>query len=98
MVYISQHGLHGEIHFLQHNATTVEISADLETTLQFPDQVWAWNIAQFPVDYTDVNPTTRCSQDKLGPSVVDLDEDLGYLVLTDNMTSTWMKELSLTGK
>lgn len=98
VTYISQHGLHGEIHFKQHNSTFVEISANLETTLQYPDQIWSWGVFQFPVDYTEVDEHKRCDLSNLGKSLISFDEDLGYLTLPGNETSKWFKQMTMTGE
>ncbi|XP_017481054.1 PREDICTED: uncharacterized protein LOC108370262 [Rhagoletis zephyria] len=98
IAYISQHGLHGEITFRQVNATTVEIKAKLETTLQYPEQVWSWGVRKFPVDYSDIDPESRCSLEKLGAQVLSFDESLDYLVLPGNETATWHREMMLIGE
>ncbi|XP_052836220.1 LOW QUALITY PROTEIN: uncharacterized protein LOC128252495 [Drosophila gunungcola] len=97
IAYISQRGLHGEITFRQVNATTVEIKASLEATLQYPDQVWSWGVRRFPVDYTNIDPGDRCELSRLGSQVVSFDEDLEYLVLPGNETSTWQRNMQLIG-
>lgn len=98
IAYLSQHGLHGEITFRQVNTTTVEIRAKLETTLQYPDQVWSWSVRKFPIDYNDIDPESRCSLEKLGAQVVSFDEDLDYLVLPGNETATWYRDMTLIGE
>ncbi|XP_002020566.2 uncharacterized protein LOC6594740 [Drosophila persimilis] len=97
IAYISQRGLHGEITFRQMNATTVEIKASLEATLQYPDQVWSWSVRRFPVDYSIIDPEERCKLDRLGSQVLSFDEDLEYLVLPGNETSTWQRKMQLIG-
>ncbi|XP_068153414.1 uncharacterized protein Rsod [Drosophila tropicalis] len=97
IAYISQHGLHGELTFRQMNSTTVEIKANLEATLQYPDQVWSWSVRRFPVDYTNIDPDERCHLERLGGQVVSFDEDLEYLVLPGNETSTWQRNMQLIG-
>ncbi|XP_037950401.1 uncharacterized protein LOC119681315 [Teleopsis dalmanni] len=98
IAYLSQHGLHGEITFRQLNTTTVEIKANLETTLQYPYQVWSWGVRKFPVDYTDVNPTGRCELEKLGEQIVNFENDLEYLVLPGNETTSWYRHMQLIGE
>lgn len=98
IAYMSQHGLHGEITFRQINQTHVEIKSDLETTLQYPDQIWSWMVRKFPVDYTNANTNERCELSKLGDQVVAFDDDLEYLMLPGNETSLWVKEMHLIGK
>ncbi|XP_014088313.2 uncharacterized protein Rsod [Bactrocera oleae] len=98
IAYLSQHGLHGEITFRQVNATTVEINAKLETTLQYPDQVWSWGVRQFPVDYTDIDPESRCSGEQLGAQIVNFDDELDFLVLPGNESTTWYRDMTLIGE
>lgn len=98
VAYISQNGLHGEITFRQYDSKNVEIKSKLETTLQYPDQIWSWSIHQFPVDYTDIDSKRRCDQSQIGENIINFDDDLGYLVLPGNETSTWLKEMQLIGK
>lgn len=97
IAYLSQRGLHGEITFRQINETTVEIISKVETTLQYPDQVWSWGVRKFPVDYTDMDAEERCSLAKLGEEVMSFDDDLGFLILPGNETSTWINEMQLIG-
>lgn len=97
IAYISQRGLHGEITFRQMNATTVEIKANLEATLQYPDQVWSWGVRRFPVDYSNIDPDERCELSRLGSQVLSFDEDLEYLVLPGNETSSWERNMQLIG-
>ncbi|XP_070142466.1 LOW QUALITY PROTEIN: uncharacterized protein Rsod, partial [Drosophila kikkawai] len=97
IAYISQRGLHGEITFRQLNATTVEIKANLEATLQYPDQVWSWAVRRFPVDYSNTDADERCELSRLGGQVLSFDEDLEYLVLPGNETSTWERNMQLIG-
>ncbi|XP_022116350.2 uncharacterized protein LOC110994148 [Pieris rapae] len=78
--YISQHGLHGEIEFSQKNETLVSIRTNLKPTLQYPDGVWRWTIHEFPVDYRDIS-NDRCSEENLGRELIDLTDELGYLVI-----------------
>lgn len=97
VAYISQHGLHGEIYFSQLNPTTIQIESALETTLQYPDQIWSWGINQLPVDYTDVDPKRRCDDKHLGRQLINFDEKLGYLTMPGNESTMWESDLSLTG-
>ncbi|KAL9892126.1 superoxide dismutase family protein Rsod isoform 1-T1 [Glossina fuscipes fuscipes] len=98
IAYMSQHGLHGEITFRQINNTHVEIKSDLETTLQYPDQIWSWMVRKFPVDYNNANTNERCELSKLGEQVVGFDDDLEYIILPGNETSLWVKEMQLIGE
>lgn len=96
--YISQNGLHGEIHFSQNADGLVQIESSLETTLQHPDQIWSWSVHQLPVDYTEANGNRRCSASTLGKQLISFDESLGYLILPGNESSTWSAQIDLTGK
>ena len=98
VAYLSQNGLHGEIHFRQANSTAIEIKSKLETTLQFPEQSWSWGIHQFPVDYTDIDSDGRCDTRKIGNNLISFDDDLGYLSLPGNETTSWYKNIKLTGE
>ncbi|XP_055586324.1 uncharacterized protein LOC129738996 [Uranotaenia lowii] len=98
VAYISQNGLHGEISFRQYSNAQVHISSELETTLQYPDQTWSWAIYQFPVDYTVVDPRDRCDLKALGEQLWSFDDDLGFLTLPGNESSTWLSDIPLTGE
>lgn len=98
VAYLSQNGLHGEIHFSPIADGFVQIESSLETTLQHPDQIWSWNIHQMPVDYTEVDGNRRCSPSVLGTQLASFDDSLGYLVLPGNESTTWKARINLTGK
>lgn len=98
MAYISQHGLHGEIHFAPGAKNFIEIESSLETTLQYPEQVWSWSIHQLPVDYTDSDGDRRCDPSKLGDQLINFDDNLGLLTLPGNESVKWQGEFALTGK
>ncbi|XP_064552755.1 uncharacterized protein Rsod [Drosophila montana] len=97
IAYISQHGLHGEITFRQADPQVVEIQANLEATLQYPDQVWSWAVRRFPVDYTNIEPDERCQLERLGGQIMSFDEELDYLVLPGNETASWQHKMQLIG-
>ncbi|XP_032523297.2 uncharacterized protein LOC116774686 isoform X1 [Danaus plexippus] len=94
--YISQHGLHGEIEFSHKNESLISIRTNLKTTLQYPDGVWRWAIHEYPVDYTDIS-NERCSQENLGREVVDLTEELGYLIVPGKDHAEFESKVTLTG-
>ncbi|XP_058812526.1 uncharacterized protein LOC131677032 [Topomyia yanbarensis] len=98
VAYISQHGLHGEISFSQYSEQQVQIVTDLETTLQYPDQAWSWGVYQLPVDYTIVDPRERCELRVLGEQLWSFDDDLGFLTLPGNESTTWLNDIGLTGE
>lgn len=76
----------------------MNIKTFLETTLQYPDQLLSWAVHEFPIDYTIIDPEERCSSQNIGNQVMSFDENLGYLNLPGNETSTWTDlELNLTG-
>lgn len=93
--YISQHGMHGTITFEETN-NVIKIIPNLQTTLQFPNHVWSWQLTEFPVDYTEIE--NRCTSSKLGKMLVNFDDIYGYLILPDNKTSQLeTMDLKLTG-
>ncbi|XP_053619640.1 uncharacterized protein Rsod [Plodia interpunctella] len=94
--YISQHGLHGEIEFSQKNETLISIRTNLKPTLQYPDGVWRWTVHEFPVDYRDISET-RCSEANLGRELIDLTEELGYLIIPGKDHAEFESRNSLTG-
>lgn len=96
--YLSQNGLHGEIHFSQSANGSVRIESSLETTLQHPDQIWSWSVHQMPVDYAEANGNRRCSALNLGKQLISFDDSLGYLLLPGNESSTWNAHIDMTGK
>lgn len=75
----------------------MEIESSLETTLQYPDQVWSWGIHQLPVDYSDSSSRDRCEFSRLGSRILGFDEILGYLTLPGNESSKWQAPFPLTG-
>ncbi|KAL3268164.1 hypothetical protein HHI36_007291 [Cryptolaemus montrouzieri] len=85
--YISDEGLHGIITFTKNNQNELKIETNLETTLQYPSQIWSWSVNEFPVDYTKTE--NRCEQETLGKALVNLDDVLGYLILPDNKTTEY---------
>ncbi|XP_028170007.1 uncharacterized protein LOC114359719 isoform X1 [Ostrinia furnacalis] len=94
--YISQHGLHGEIEFSHKNETLISIRTNLKPTLQYPDGVWRWTIHEFPVDYRDLTGE-RCSETNLGRELIDLTEELGYLIIPGKDHAEFESRNSLTG-
>ncbi|CAG4945254.1 unnamed protein product [Parnassius apollo] len=94
--YISQHGLHGEIEFSNKNETLISIRTNLKPTLQYPDGVWRWTIHEFPVDYRDLSEN-RCSESNLGKELIDLTEELGYLIIPGKDHAEFESKNSLTG-
>lgn len=98
VAFLSQHGLHGEIRFSQQTDNLMRIETALETTLQYPDQVWSWSIHQFPVDYSDPNGDRRCSVANIGQQLVKLDDTLDLLVLPGNESSIYSAAINITGK
>lgn len=99
--YLSQGGLHGEIHFMEstNDRKLVKVRTFLETTLQYPDQSWTWGVHQNPIDYSIIDPVERCNNDHTGPQLLSFDDVLGYLIMPGNESSTWNDaKLSLNGK
>ncbi|KPJ12105.1 hypothetical protein RR48_02994 [Papilio machaon] len=94
--YISQHGLHGEIEFSNKNDTLISIRTNLKPTLQHPDGVWRWTVHEFPVDYQDLSDE-RCSDASLGTELIDLTEELGYLIIPGKDHAEFESKNSLTG-
>lgn len=99
IAYLSQHGLHGEISFkpIAGQPGKVRIQSDLQATLQYPDQTWSWALHQLPVDYSDVDATRRCANERLGKQLINLDETLGQLTMPGNESVEWDTELALSG-
>lgn len=94
--YISQEGLHGTITFTK-VGSSIRISTNLEPTLEHPNQIWSWWVTEFPTDYSQVE--NRCTSEKLGQKLINLDDVYGYLIIPDNSTSELTTpELSLSGK
>lgn len=96
--YISQHGLHGEISFLKNSDNTVTVTTNLETTLQYPEQVFSWGIHQYPVDYGDVDAIRRCDLKKIGERIIDFDDELGQLTIPGFESGKWQSNCSFIGK
>lgn len=94
---MSQHGLHGEIRFAYQKDATIEIQTSLETTLQYPNQIWSWSVHQFPVDYSEPNGDRRCEPSKLGVQLLSFDDDLGHITLPGNESSTYSTNVNITG-
>lgn len=100
IAYLSQHGLHGEISFRPHpdEPGKVRIQTTLEATLQYPDQSWNWALHQLPVDYSDMDAFRRCSDDRIGKQLINLDEKLGLLTMSGNESVQWDTDFALSGK
>lgn len=98
VAYVSQHGLHGEFHFVQQNDNSIEIRSKVETTLQYPDQIWSWGIHEMPTDYREVNPNRRCHPSSIGKKLIEFDGQLGYLQLPGNESSIWHVPAEISGK
>lgn len=94
--YLSQHGLHGELEFSHKNDTLISIRTNLKPTLQYPDGVWRWTIHEFPVDYRDLSED-RCSDANLGQELIDLTEELGYLIIPGKDHAEFESKNTLTG-
>lgn len=94
--YISQHGLHGEVEFTHRNDTLISIRTNLRPTLQFPDGVFKWSVHEFPVDYRDLTDQ-RCSEESLGKELIDLTEELGYLIIPGKDHAEFESKTPLTG-
>ncbi|CAH2230559.1 jg8887 [Pararge aegeria aegeria] len=94
--YISHYGLHGEIEFSHKNDTFINIRTNLKPTLQYPDGVWRWTVHEFPVDYRDLG-NERCSAGSLGKELIDLTEELGYLIVPGKDHAEYESKNSLTG-
>lgn len=94
--YISQHGLHGEIEFSQKNTTLISIRTNLKPTLQYPDQVWKWSIHEYPVNYNDIT-SNRCSDDNLGKELIDLTEEIGFLIIPGKENTEFESNNAITG-
>lgn len=95
--YVSQHGLHGEFHFVQRDDNSVEIRSSLETTLQYPDQIWSWGIYKMPVDYREIDGYRRCHLSKIGSKIIDFDSRLGYLEMPGNESVEWSLSSEIIG-
>lgn len=93
--YISQSGLHGEIHFIQKDSQVIELKTDLVPTLEYPEQIVTWSIHEFPVDYSKIE--NRCDEKHLGKKILDLENLLGYLTIPENSTASWDLPVKLTG-
>lgn len=96
--YISQFGLHGEIHFIHKDDNSIEIQSKLETTLQYPDQIWSWAIHELPIDYREIDWNRRCLSANLGAKVIEFDNHLGYLQLPGNESVVWHLPSEIVGK
>lgn len=97
MAYFSQNGLHGEFHFIERADNIIEIQSTLETTLQFPEQVWEWSLHEMPIDYSNVNGRRRCHSTKIGTKIVDLTDHLDYIQLPGNESTTWTIPANILG-
>ncbi|KAI5714037.1 hypothetical protein M8J76_009978 [Diaphorina citri] len=84
--YISQHGVQGEVTLEQHYD---ERSIQIDTTglvrkVDTWGDLWHWSIREFPIEYTRLEE--RCTDERLGKQLVNLDSILGPLDL--NQTSS----------
>lgn len=97
IAFLSQHGLHGEIRFSHLQNESIQVQTSLETTLQYPNQVWSWAVHQLPVDFTDPNGDRRCRPATLGAQILSFDESLGHLTLPGNESATYTLAADITG-
>lgn len=97
VAFVSQHGLHGEFHFSQHSNNSILIESQLETTLQYPEQIWNWGVHQLPVDYSNPDGKKRCHLSSLGKRLFSFDDTLGLITLPGNESSKWFGNFELTG-
>lgn len=74
----------------------ISIRTNLKTTLEFPDQVWHWEVREFPVDYSEID-NDRCSDSNLGKDIINLTDELGYLSLPGNESTEYESENNLVG-
>lgn len=89
--------MYGQFQFSQHTSNEIVIKSELATTLQYPDQIWSWGVSEFPVDYSIVH-SRRCNDEQLGNQLINFDDSLGYLILPGNESTTWLSNMTLTGK
>lgn len=87
--YISSHGLHGTISFTK-QSDGIKISTSLNTTLEYPKQVWSWWVTEFPIDFTELE--NRCDKYKVGKKLIDLEDTFGYLILPENQTTEYVTD------
>ncbi|KAJ8968153.1 hypothetical protein NQ314_002407, partial [Rhamnusium bicolor] len=93
--YISEQGLHGTITFTKIQEE-IKITTNLQTTLEYPNQVWSWYVTEFPVDYSELE--NRCDNSKLGKKIINLEDTFGYLILPENQTTEFStKDLKING-
>lgn len=102
MALVSQRGLSGQVKFRSLGSvdSPVQIITDLQETLQYPEQTFSWAIRTYPVDYSQVDPKLRCVLEDhvLGPEQHNFDEELGYLAIPENKTTTYTtSKITLTG-
>ncbi|KAL1494603.1 hypothetical protein ABEB36_010175 [Hypothenemus hampei] len=94
--YISEHGLHGTITFTK-TSNEIIVRTDLSPTLEFPNSIWSWFVTEFPVDYAQIE--NRCTPEKIGRKLINLEDVFGYLVIPDNQTSEYSSpDLKVNGK
>lgn len=98
VAYVSQHGLHGEFYFNQQNDNSFEIRSNVETTLQYPDQLWSWGIHEMPTDYRELQLDRRCHLSRFGQKLMEFDEHLGYLQMPGNESTTWQVSAEISSK
>lgn len=58
--------------------------------------MWRWAIREFPVDYRDISDS-RCSEQSLGKEIVDLTDELGYLIIPGKDHAEFESGNTLTG-
>ena len=75
-----------------------QIESNLETTLQYPEQIWSWSVYQLPVDYANANGIERCDLSNLGEQLWSFDDEHGYLTLPGNESTKWTSQISLSGQ
>ncbi|XP_065353050.1 uncharacterized protein Rsod [Cloeon dipterum] len=90
-VPLSQGRIRGEIRMNQaHAGAEVSVRVALLLTDGGSAQALDWQVREFPVDYRVVDGGERCSNNRLGKTLIDLGERLGKLSLPENSTAEFI--------
>uniref|UniRef100_A0A146LIY5 Superoxide dismutase copper/zinc binding domain-containing protein n=1 Tax=Lygus hesperus TaxID=30085 RepID=A0A146LIY5_LYGHE len=87
--HLSENGLHGFISFVEEEGQ-VYVATKLTT-----DSSWTWAVRNLPVDYTDLD--NRCSDKKLGETVLELTTILGEVSSNTSSLVSRADLIPLTG-
>lgn len=97
VVYLSQHGLHGEIYFKSHTENRLVIQTNFDLPVDFNTTSIEWSVRQHPINYNVPSGKERCDPINLGSEIMSLSTRLGKIQLPEQANHVWNLELPQQG-